>query len=139
MARNTEASGAKLNDWPLPPIIQYWDSGSPPEEVAELIETFREHNPDTPHLVFSESEAERFIAEHFGPREVEAFRACALPAMQADYLRYCAVFALGGIYADADCECHRALQPLVDRSEGGHLFLNHATRIIQQVDRRAHV
>lgn len=126
-------SSATSDDSALPPIIQYWHSEPPPDEIAELLATFPARNPDFPHLVFSEPEAERFIAEHFTAREVRAFRSCALPAMQADYLRYCAVFALGGIYADADYRCLKALQPLVDRSGGGDIFFNHTTQIVQQV------
>ena len=53
--------------------------------------------------------------------------------MQADYFRYCAVYVLGGIYADADCRCVRSLQPLAERSEGGELFFNYRTKIVQQV------
>jgi hypothetical protein len=54
------------------------------------------------------------IEAHFGAREVAAFRACAVPAMQADYFRYCAVHALGGVYCDADSHCVGSLKPLLD-------------------------
>jgi hypothetical protein len=126
-------ASSPTGDPALPPIIQYWDSDPPPEPIADLLLTFREHNPAFTHIVFSESAAETFIAEHFGPREVEAFGACLLPAMQADYLRYCAVYALGGIYADADYQCLRALEPLVGGCDGGDIFFNHTRRILQQV------
>jgi mannosyltransferase OCH1-like enzyme len=106
------------------PIIQYWHSAEIPVEVAELIATFGHLNPELRHLVFSESEAERFIAENFTEREVAAFRCCAVPAMQADYFRNCGVLALGGIYSDADFLCRRPLQALVDTVDGGILFEN---------------
>lgn len=105
-----------------PAIVQYWHSEEIPPEIAALIASFREHNPERPHLVFSEPSAEEFIAERFGPREVAAFRACAVPAMQADYLRYCAVLALGGVYADVDLECVTPLSSLLEIAEGGVLF-----------------
>ena len=104
------------------PIIQYWHSPDVPADVAELIASVAEKNPDLHHLVFNEASAEEFIGEHFGAREVEAFRACAVPAMQADYLRYCAVFALGGIYVDADYRCVQCFSPLVARVDEGLLF-----------------
>lgn len=106
-----------------PPIIQYWDTDAIPGDVATLLDSFRRHNPDFEHRVYSESSAERFIAEHFGPRELRAFQACAVPAMQADYFRYCAMLIMGGVYADADYHCTRSLQPLLDRCNGGVLFL----------------
>jgi hypothetical protein len=116
-----------------PPIIQYWHSNPPPEQITELLATFRAKNPGMSHRVVDEFGAESFIADHYGRPEVDAFRACGLPAMQADYLRYCAVLAFGGIYADADYECLRSLRPLVDGCEGGQIFFNHTTRILQQV------
>lgn len=106
------------------PIIQYWHSAEIPAEVAELIATFRDLNPELRHLVFSESEAEKFIAENFTAREVAAFRSCAVPAMQADYFRNCGVLALGGIYSDADFLCRRPLRALIDTVNGGLLFEN---------------
>lgn len=102
------------------PIIQYWHSAEVPDYIAALIATFRERNPSMRHLVFSERTADSFIAERHGERHVRAFRACAVPAMQADYLRYCAVYTYGGIYADVDFGCIRTLHPLLDLE--GHLF-----------------
>lgn len=98
-------------------IIQYWHADDVPGEVRETVATFRIHNPQADHWLFSEASAERFIAEHFSPREVAAFRACAVPAMQADYLRYCAMLALGGVYADVDYLCLRNLESLI--GDGG--------------------
>lgn len=103
-------------------IFQYWHSEYIPDEVLELTATFRDHNPTLEHLLLCESEADAFISEHFGAREVAAFRACAVPAMQADYFRYCAVLALGGIYADVGFRCRRSLQTLLDARDDGGLF-----------------
>ena len=105
-----------------PPLSQYWSSELVPDYIVDLCNTFRDRNPDFDHRVFSELEAERFIGERFGARELAAFRACAVPAMQADYFRYCVVLALGGIYADADFICLRSLRPLLNRCAGGELF-----------------
>jgi Glycosyltransferase sugar-binding region containing DXD motif len=104
------------------PIIQYWDAPPRPGYIAELLETFRERNPQMRHLVFDEVAAEELIAEHFTAREVAAFRACGVPAMRADYLRYCAVLALGGVYADVGFRCRRSLQALIDATGGGLLL-----------------
>lgn len=106
-----------------PTIVQYWHATPVPGDVARLIATFREHNPDLLHLLFDEARAERFIAERIGEREAAAFRACASPTMQADYFRCCFVLASGGIYADADHECLRPLRPLLEGCDGGEIFL----------------
>lgn len=81
---------------PRIPLVQYWHSPKIPSDVAELMQSFHDHNLDMEHLNFS------------------AFRSCAVPAMQADYFRYCAALALGGICVDADFRC---LQPLASISK----------------------
>lgn len=105
-----------------PSLVQYWHSEQVPAEIEVLTETFRELNPDLHHRVYCEREAEEFIANNYTSREVAAFRACAVPAMQADYFRYCAVLAQGGIYADADFRCVQPLRGLIDGVAGGLLF-----------------
>lgn len=104
------------------PITQYWHTETIPTEVLQLIETFRAHNPNCRHILFNETTAEDFIAAHFSQREIAAFRACAVPAMQADYLRYCALLVHGGVYADADMICLRSLGPLIAQVENAEFF-----------------
>jgi Glycosyltransferase sugar-binding region containing DXD motif len=107
---------------PRPNLIQYWHSEQVPGEVRELIDGFAAMNPDMRHLLFDRSGAERFIGERFGAREVKAFRACAVPAMQADYLRYCALSSLGGVWADADLSCLEPLDGLLAEQQRGMLI-----------------
>jgi hypothetical protein len=106
----------------VPQLIQYWDAPEPPPELTELMAGFDRHNPGLRRLLFDAASAEDLIAEHFSAREVAAFRACALPTSQADYLRYCAAFALGGLCIDADVRCLRDLGPLFSRSPRGTVF-----------------
>lgn len=103
------------------PLVQYWHDGKPPEEIAELLGSFRRHNPGMRHLVFDERSAATLIGEHFGEGELRAFRSCAVPAMQADYFRYCAVYVLGGVYSDADLRCRGDLSSL-SAGAAGTLF-----------------
>lgn len=105
-----------------PPIIQYWHEDEAPDYIASLLATFAEFNPERPQLVFSERSAAAFIAEHLGSRRVRAFQACAVPAMQADYFRYCATLVLGGIYCDADFRCIASIGPVIPLAGEGHLF-----------------
>ena len=94
-------------------LTQYWDDPSVPDELLALLRSYRELNPGLEYQCMHRKSAERFIGERFTTREVAAFRACAVPAMQADYFRYCAVLALGGFYADADTRCIAPLAPLL--------------------------
>ena len=95
-----------------PCFFQYWDQPEPPEEVAGWIAGFAEMNPDYDHQLFSEQRAAHFIAQHF--RERAAFEACAVPAMQADYFRLCAIITAGGLYVDADNQCLQPFSTLLD-------------------------
>lgn len=112
---------------PVPSICQYWDSEEIPAYLDGPLASFRDLNPDFHHRVFSEAAAKRFIADRFGGRRADAFRACAIPSMQSDYLRYCAVLAYGGVYADVDYRCTGPLRPLLERCEGGEIFLGPTT------------
>lgn len=100
------------------PIVQYWDKPEVPPDVAELLATVGAYNPGRPHLVFDEVRAATLIEEHFGPREAAAFAACAVPAMQADYFRCCALYAMGGIWLDVDYHCLAALDGLLEAGRG---------------------
>lgn len=93
-------------------LIQYWDTKELPDYIATRFESFRTHNPGLEHRIFDQASVEEFLETHFGPREVAAFRACAVPSMQSDYLRFCSVLTLGGIYCDADFLCVGPLTPL---------------------------
>lgn len=105
------------------PIVQYWHDGRPPDYIAEMLDSFRAHNPGMPQLVFDEGHAEELISERFSSREVSAFQSCAVPAMQADYFRYCAALAHGGLYADADLRCTGALSELMPSPGEGWLVV----------------
>jgi mannosyltransferase OCH1-like enzyme len=106
------------------PIVQYWDTLEPPDYIVELTSSFAKLNPDRPHILFNKQTADEFIAKHFTGRESAAFRACGPAAMQADYLRYCAVLHFGGVWADAGFVCARNLSPLLNGSLGGELFIS---------------
>lgn len=107
-------------------LVQYWDGEEIPDYVTAELDTFTDLNPDFRHLVFSRAAAAEFIGEHFGPREVAAFRSCAVASMQSDYLRFCAGMVFGGIYSDVDFHCIAPLKPLVP--DPGRIRLFHGPR-----------
>ena len=94
-------------------LFQYWDAAEPSDEVLAWTQTFRALNPDMKHRLFSRDEAAWFIGKHLGHREQRAFEACAVPSMQSDFFRLCALLHHGGVYADADIVCCKPLSGLV--------------------------
>ena len=103
-------------------LFQYWDSPVPPREVAAWMDHFGANNPEFIHAVFDEMRACEFIEQHHGPRERAAFNACAVPAMQADYFRLCALASCGGLYVDADTQSLNPIAGLVAQSPGAFLY-----------------
>lgn len=103
-------------------LIQYWHSPRPPEDVGPLIDSFRAASPGLRHRLYDRRSAGRFIAARCGQRQVRAFAACAVPAMQADYFRYCALSVAAGVYADADMACRGDLAPLLAAAAPVQLF-----------------
>src|SRR5262245_58559666 len=105
-------------------IFQYWHSTDVPSYLSPLLDSFRKTNPSASYRLFDEAAADQFIATHYSAREVKAFRTCAVPAMQSDYFRYCAVLASGGAYSDADMLCVANLESLLAYEfKEGALFL----------------
>jgi hypothetical protein len=115
-------------------IIQYWDTESVPSEIVRAVQTFRGHNPDFQHLLFNEVSAADFIEHHFTSRELSAFQACAVPAMQSDYLRVCALLIHGGIYADVDMQCLANLGSLVESVACAQFYLRPGTALPVPID-----
>jgi mannosyltransferase OCH1-like enzyme len=102
-------------------LTQFWDQRPIPEEIEVLMESYRAQNPDLQHRCFDRVQADDFIARHFSARHLNAFRSCAVPAMQADYLRYCAVLVDGGFYSDADSRCITPVATLLPPGADGVL------------------
>ena len=97
-------------------LFQYWDTGSPPAEVAGWIEGFAANNPEMKHRLYDRESASWFIAKHVGRRHQQAFDACAVPSMQADYFRACALLIKGGAWIDTDSVSGRPLGELFSRA-----------------------
>ena len=102
-------------------LFQYWDTGSPPDQVAAWIDSVRAVNADLDHRLFDRDRAGWFIGKHVGRREQRAFEACAVPAMQSDYFRLCALKRSGGVYLDADFWCLKPLSDLLATAPHGLL------------------
>ena len=90
-------------------IIQFWDESTPPEDVVQMIESWRLKNPDFDHLLFDDEKAEQFLLEHCDAKVVRAFRMSNYPAMRADVFRLAYLSIKGGVYADADDLCRHSI------------------------------
>lgn len=99
------------------PLFQFWDDPDPPDDVATLMEGWRDE-PGFDYRRFDSAAARALIAEHFAPGTVAAYDRCGVPAMQADLFRYCALLLHGGVWMDADQARQGALAPWLDANAG---------------------
>lgn len=81
-------------------ITQFWDSGTIPGDVAELIATWRASG--LRHELFNNNSAGHYIMENYGRFAFRAYEKCYHPAMKADLFRLAYLANEGGFYVDAD-------------------------------------
>lgn len=113
------------------PLFQFWDKELPPEEVTDLMGSWKQE-PGFAYRRFSLTDADTLIAEHFDRQTLDAFRDCAVPAMQADFFRYAALYVFGGAYVDADTGSNGGFASMCDESDRG-LLMNRRGNIANDV------
>jgi mannosyltransferase OCH1-like enzyme len=102
-------------------IFQFWDE-SPPSAVSQLMDTWQNAGPMFDYKFFDQAAASEFVSSNFDARTSAAFARCAVPAMKADFFRYCALLVHGGVYADADIERVGDIAQLFNSCHRGVLF-----------------
>lgn len=104
-----------------PYLFQFWDSPKPPTEVMVLMKTW-ESDDAFNYRRYDALTAEAYIAKHFDARTLNAFKRCAIPAMMADFFRYCALYIDSGVYVDADTKNSGTLPGLIEGNDRGVLM-----------------
>ena len=104
-------------------LVQYWNSPDPPPEILACADSVRRISRGFDYRLFDRNDAEAWIASRVSMQAARAFAACAVPAMQADYFRYCYLAAEGGIYVDADFLAVADLAPLFSGTPALRLFV----------------
>ncbi len=90
---------------------QIWVGPHPfPEEYAALQETWRQHNPHWELRFWRDDNLPQ------GLRRPEVYDTARTPWERADILRLEVVLRYGGVHVDADFECLRPIDPLLDDS-----------------------
>ncbi|WP_187394085.1 glycosyltransferase family 32 protein [Oceaniovalibus sp. ACAM 378] len=108
-------------------LFQFWNTKEIPYEIEQLMRTW-EVVPSFSHRIYDTKMAESYIAAHIGSRAHTAFLKCDVPAMQADFFRYCALYHEGGVYIDADTESSGDLASLIADEERG-VLMKRQTRV----------
>lgn len=81
------------------------------EENQRLSETWKHVNPDHRYELLTTGSASTFVREHFQdqPDIIETFERLGDPILQVNLIRYIALLAEGGVYADLDTDCTRPI------------------------------
>jgi inositol phosphorylceramide mannosyltransferase catalytic subunit len=91
---------------------QIWVGPNPfPEELVGYQETWLRHNPGWELRLWTEENLPE------GLRRPEIYERLRVPAERADMLRLEVVWMFGGVYMDADFECLRPIEPLIEDAD----------------------
>jgi mannosyltransferase OCH1-like enzyme len=110
-----------------PKLFQFWNTERAPDDVEDLMKTWADDQAFEYHR-FTTNTADAFIETNFDERTLAAYRKCRVPAMQADFFRYCALYVNGGVYVDADTKNARTLPHLLEGRKIG-LLMTRETRV----------
>lgn len=102
-------------------LFQFWNTKEIPDEIKPLMATWAAL-PEFDHRVYDADTAAAYIATHIGEVARNAYLQCAVPAMQADFFRYCALYHEGGAYVDSGTHAGGDLAKHISEAERGMLM-----------------
>ena len=93
-------------------IHQFWNEPELPEDVAELVDSWRTQNFGFQHSLLSQQSVRAWLAQR-DVRWRQALRNIPSIAGKTDLLRLALLYEQGGVYVDADDRCVAPLGPLL--------------------------
>jgi hypothetical protein len=90
-------------------LAQYWDASLPPPDVAQIMRSWVDLNPDYAYQLFDDANARKFLRAHCEPAVFAAYVRSRHAAQRADIFRLAWLLEEGGVWADADDRC---IEPL---------------------------
>jgi mannosyltransferase OCH1-like enzyme len=94
-------------------IVQFWHSKTPPPDVAELMASWREQQPDYDYFIFDDASAAEFLLKRGLAAERNALRRAKSATQRADLFRLAYLAVEGGFYVDADDRCIASIDHFV--------------------------
>lgn len=81
-------------------VLLFWDKYPFPDSVLCVFDLWKSLGSEWQVELLCFGSAASFSENHYGKEVCQAFKSCALPAMQSDFIRVFWVLANGGLYAD---------------------------------------
>ena len=114
---------------PIPLILhQLWKSHEIPSFLAPTIASWRAVNPNLQHILWTDSDVERFVKKFYPKRVYDALQSVKIsqPEWQrgakfADLARVLILYKMGGIYADIDYAANKSLESVLSQGHYGVL------------------
>jgi len=88
-------------------IFQTWEvpTDKMSQEMRNLINTWKEKNPNYNYILYDAKDRENFIKNNFTKQIYDAYCRILPGAYKADLWRYCVLYIYGGVYIDIDTIC----------------------------------
>jgi hypothetical protein len=98
----------------IPRIIhQTWKTDDVPPEWQRCVASWRQLHPDWEYRLWTDAGSRAFVREQYS-YFLPTYDAYPYNIQRADAIRYLALHAFGGLYADLDYECLRPFDPLLE-------------------------
>ena len=93
-------------------IFQTWEIKNIEPEFQNIIDKWKEFNPDYEYIFHDAEQRVKFIKENFEKNVFDAYNKIIPGAYKCDLCRYCVLYIYGGFYADIDTLCMGKLNDL---------------------------
>ena len=97
-------------------IFQTWETKDVSNDIQQLINSWKEYNPEYRHIFHDKNDRENFIRDNFNSVVSRAYNRIIPGAYKADLWRYCVLYIHGGVYVDIDTICLGKLDTFLNDS-----------------------
>ena len=94
-------------------LSQTWKSSVLPDAASVLVRGWQHRHPDWEFRLYDD-QAAREVMCSVAPDKIALYDALPFGVMRADLFRYAVIWRDGGVYADIDMECLRAIDDLLE-------------------------
>ena len=95
-------------------IFQTWETCDIEQEFQQIINKWKENNPDYEYIFHDAEQRLQFIQDNFEENVLNAYKKIIPGAYKCDLWRYCILYIYGGFYADIDTLCMGKLNSLTN-------------------------
>jgi mannosyltransferase OCH1-like enzyme len=94
-------------------IFQSWYTTILHPKIKKYIDTMKSLNPEYNHKIYTDSEIDSFVNEHFPGEISECYNKLNIIVAKVDFWRYLVLYKYGGIYLDMDSSIEKPLNELI--------------------------